>query len=872
MKYFKLFITCILLSFGSSLHGQFYDDFSDGNLSENPKWEGDTDQFIINEAQQLQLNGDGSGRARLMTINSYNEDVIEWRFFVRLSFSPSGNNYARIYLIHNSIDFSSEPSTGYYLQLGEAGSDDVPELFYIENGQSTSICRSNFSISNSFSLYIKIIKEQNEIWRIMATSNAEGIYNEIGCCESPFGNAAPHSPHNQYFGIECIYTSGNKNKFYFDDFYCGPPIIDSIPPSILSVVPNNQNQHTITVNFSEPVTNGALDTDNYLVTEIQRNPAQCRFLDELQQSVEITFGENFTEREIYHLNINSITDAHNNNLSDTTLPFLYYKTIRNELIINEIMADPAPSVGLPESEYVELHNRLSFDVRLDNWTLRIGTNDRILNGITIPAHGYAVILSAATLDFWDNPINTYAVNSFSLADDGQKLTLLSDEGEVIHHVAYKKQWHRNPLKREGGWSLEMIDPDNPCTGAGNWDSSVAAAGGTPCGTNSILSDNKDVTKPRIEKIIVPNDHHVRVFFSEPIHFDTATARDIFHIDRGITVLEATKEPPEFNYTTLTLDEPLEEYSVYTLTLHDTICDCVGNRLLDGDFATFGMPEEPVAGDIIINEVLSNPFDDTDGDYIELYNRSGKIIDLGRTRLGVGNGDIPDNAIETVKDGFLLFPQQYAAICKNRTLTIEQYIPQWPQNIIENELIPSYPNDAGTVHLLDADLNCLDRLSYDASMHYPLLLSTDGVALERIHFDGATQDWDNWTSAAEGCGWGTPGYRNSQSSEASGGEETVMVEPEVVTPDGDGYHDFAEVFCHFTTTGQRITIDIYDQEGHRINRLADNYICGFEERFRWDGIASDGRMINNGIYIVLVKVWNLEGKTKTFRKVVSMARR
>lgn len=863
----KLFVFSILYLLTIPLWGQFSDDFSDGNFSENPKWEGDTAQFVVNSNQQLQLNGDESGKALLITRNQFMGDEIEWRFYVRLSFSPSGNNNARIYLLSNVSDLTSPEFRGYFLQLGEAGSNDVIELCYQENGQRESVCRGNTSIANGMSLYIKVVIETGGIWRLAVAETINGIYHDEGYGTHQSDNLIV----NQYFGIECTYTSGNKTKFYFDDFYCGLPIQDTLPPTLLSLAPDPHERNKISVMFSEAVTTEALNGEHYAVSEDLAHPATCRFTDDLQRCVELTFAESFLEREIYHLAIEGITDICNNMMPDTLISFYFYKIQRNELVISEIMADPSPPVGLPVSEYVELHNRLPFEITLNDWTLRIGTNDRTLTNVTIPAEGEVVIVSAATLDLWDSTLNLCTVNSFSLTDDGQKLSLISDEGEVIHYVAYKKSWHRNPLKRDGGWSLEMIDTDNPCAAADNWNSAAAAEGGTPGARNSIVADNKDAVRPAIAKVTVPDDRHVRVFFTEPVIVDTAATRALFSIDREVQVAAASENPPDYTSVTLTLGSPLAEHTVYTLTLHDTLCDCVGNRLLDGDFAVFGLPERAAAGDLILNEVLSNPFDDTDGDYIELYNRSDKILDLGKIRIGAGNGEVPDNAVECVPDGFLLFPQHYAAICKNKKLTIEQYTPPLLQNLLENERLPSYPNDAGTVHLLDAELNRLDRFTYDVSMHYPLLLSTDGVALERIHLDELTQDNDNWTSAAEGYGWGTPGYRNSQYSEAGGGDEAVTVEPEVISPNGDGYHDFAEVFCRFPTTGQRATIDIYDRAGHRIRRLSDNRICSTDERFRWDGMTDDGRTVSNGLYVVFVRVWNLEGRTKNFRKVVTVAR-
>ena len=72
-------------------------------------------------------------------------------------------------------------------------------------------------------------------------------------------------------------------------------------------------------------------------------------------------------------------------------------------------------------------------------------------------------------------------------------------------------------------------------------------------------------------------------------------------------------------------------------------------------------------------------------------------------------------------------------------------------------------------------------------------------------------------------------------------------------------------------------DLYEAEelwrdGHRIRRLCDNRICGTDERFRWDAVTDDGRTVSNGIYIVFVRVWNLEGRTKNYRRVVTVARK
>ncbi|MCK4678937.1 MAG: lamin tail domain-containing protein, partial [Bacteroidales bacterium] len=106
---------------------QIEDDFSDGDLTNNPAWLGDISSFIINSDKQLQLNAEDAG-SRTLIIPSSISDSMEWLFWIRLAFNPSSNNYARVYLASDEADLSG-PLNGYYLQFGESGSGDAIELF-----------------------------------------------------------------------------------------------------------------------------------------------------------------------------------------------------------------------------------------------------------------------------------------------------------------------------------------------------------------------------------------------------------------------------------------------------------------------------------------------------------------------------------------------------------------------------------------------------------------------------------------------------------------------------------------------------------------------------------------------------------------------
>jgi hypothetical protein len=146
------------------LVSQVLEDFSDGNFTSNPTWTGDQSKFIVNTSFQLQLNDSQEGTSFLATANSICNEA-EWHFLVKLSFSPSSNNFARIYLVSNQENVSQQLN-GYYIQLGETGSADAIELFKQSGGTIQSVCRGTEGLlATSFTVGIKIKRSANGVCR-----------------------------------------------------------------------------------------------------------------------------------------------------------------------------------------------------------------------------------------------------------------------------------------------------------------------------------------------------------------------------------------------------------------------------------------------------------------------------------------------------------------------------------------------------------------------------------------------------------------------------------------------------------------------------------------------------------------------------------
>jgi gliding motility-associated-like protein len=157
------------------------------------------------------------------------------------------------------------------------------------------------------------------------------------------------------------------------------------------------------------------------------------------------------------------------------------------------------------------------------------------------------------------------------------------------------------------------------------------------------------------------------------------------------------------------------------------------------------------------------------------------------------------------------------------------------------------------------------------MHYPLLNYVDGVSLERINFESSTNDRNNWHSAAESVGFGTPGVRNSQFTESSpDAEDQIAVEPEIFSPDNDGYNDIVSIKYIFEQPGYNMTVDIYDAHGRLVRKLVNNEYLGTSGAVNWDGIQDDNTKAPVGIYVFYIQIFDLNGNVKHYKKTSVLA--
>src|SRR5690606_15047433 len=120
------------------------------------------------------------------------------------------------------------------------------------------------------------------------------------------------------------------------------------------------------------------------------------------------------------------------------------------------------------------------------------------------------------------------------------------------------------IKSQGGWSLEMIDTKNACTGISNWKASNDATGGTPGRKNSVDAINTDDQPPALIRTYTIDSLTIAALFDEPL--DSATAAIPSNYNLNGQPLSVTPVLPSGVEVIIKLPAPLQPATVYQLTV------------------------------------------------------------------------------------------------------------------------------------------------------------------------------------------------------------------------------------------------------------------------------------------------------------------
>jgi hypothetical protein len=811
----------------------------------------------------LQLNAGEGGISFLSVAHSFTGDL-EWQFWVKLSLNTSSGNFARVYLLSDRNDLES-PLYGYFLQVG--GVEDSVIFFRQDSADVTRLtCLNAMFTGNSTNTFrFKITLDQDGNWKFFA--DPLGGYSLVFQGES---NDLAY-PGGEHFGIFCQYTSSNLTKFYFDDFYAGALIVDNIPPALLKAEAVSPAELLLTFGEAiDPETAG--DTNNYEVSPGLGHPySAIRLLDPAR--VQLFFDLDMQNGQPYTLKISSMKDLAGNATGTISQPVWYYLVMPYDLIFTEIMADPSPPFNLPEYEYLEIYNRSPVALNIEGFILKVSDQEHQLPSCNISAGDYLLLCHDDAVEIMQHVAPSAGLSSFVLPNSGAPVHLADTGGRTICFLQYDLSWYKNDVKSEGGWSIEMIDPSNPCKNEENWTASVSSEGGTPGKENSTLASLNGEVK--LIHCCCLNEFELEIGFSESLDSVYASDTGRFEAEPFLGHPDqATPVAPGYKTVKLLFNKGFSNGQVYQLTVHPGLQNCTGNEIPAVLESAFAIPQPVQPFDVIINEVLFNPLGDG-VDYIEIYNRSKKTISLEELTLASVKNTPPNppdtQSVSVTESCKAIMPFQYLVLTSDPQKVKDQYYTEDPEAFLEFSSFPSYNNDQGYVLLMDRDKIVVDGMNYSEDMHFLMLNSPDGVSLERICPDRLGDDPSNWHSAAETAGFGTPGYRNSQYLEINEDENALSLQPEVFSPDGDGRDDHLGIVYSFDSPGKLITVLIFNADGKLVRTLVNNEMPGIKGVYSWDGTLDDRTGAQNGIYIVYMEALGMDGKARHYKKAGVLAR-
>jgi len=279
---------------------------------------------------------------------------------------------------------------------------------------------------------------------------------------------------------------------------------------------------------------------------------------------------------------------------------------------------------------------------------------------------------------------------------------------------------------------------------------------------------EDTDPPSLLSASASSANTLVVSFDEPVQVGPPS---LFSIDGGIgapTEVTAGDSPSSL---TLQLGTALSNQQNYTLTA-DGVQDTNGNSsgAQTTNFTFFNL-ETAELNDIIVTEIMADPNPVVGlplSEYIELYNRSDKLIAL--STLAISTGSSP----RTLPD-INLAPDSYIIVCPaDEVAGFESF-----GAVAGISSFPSLTNGGDDIVLSDESGNTIFQVSYASTWYQDFNKASGGWSLELIQTEGPYNCSGNWRASEANAG-GTPGQVNSLQGATPDTEGPALVQAVAVS--------------------------------------------------------------------------------------------
>ncbi|NGP89584.1 lamin tail domain-containing protein, partial [Fodinibius halophilus] len=530
-------------------------------------------------------------------------------------------------------------------------------------------------------------------------------------------------------------------------------ITGSTTPGMANTVTQDQNPPQFTgfkilssnklqVSFDEQITETtAANTTNFDLSGNVITSATATAAD----TVELDLKSALQNAQDYTLTITGPEDIFGNSMPKTDSTFTYYElssVTADDIFINEFSYDPASG----ETEYIEIINTSSKSFDLQHWLLNDNSGSPASISDTpfiIPPDSFAVIAPDNTLLTHYPGISLVAMGSNfpSLNNSGDDIILRDGNGTTLDSLRFTSEWGGNEIALERRTtSLAGIYDEN-------WGEAPIAPG-TPGSANNIADDN---TAPELKSLSFTDASTLQLIFSEHLESTSAANKNNYSISptRGIQLVAVNEDT-----VSLFLDQDMnsgETYSVTASTINDLFGNTLGSATKEIEYLKV---DNAQTTDIVINEILYDPGDTGQADFIELYNTTTKNFDLKDWLVGDASGETSISSRLTIR------AEEYLVLTGDRTFAGSsekiKYVSGFPS------LNNSTPD---AVYLKTDNGTTIDSLHY--SQHWGT--HKEGASLERKDPLAASNDASNWKTSGGDSG-------------SSAGEQNISFQSDDAAPE------------------------------------------------------------------------------------------
>lgn len=275
-------VLSLLFCIPTLLTAQFVEQFSDGNFTHNPTWQGDIERFLVNELGRLQLNDAAPLSTNRTQLSTPSEICLNssWELWLQLDFEPTTTTFATVWLAADAVE-GENCQNGYAVQIR----DRRLSLIRRRNGVDTTLGRStaNSLVGTPIQLTLRVQCDEAGVWRAWQKKGS-------GSFTAWLGNGVSNPPQGAFthFGVALFYSTTRNRAFQFDDI-----VVKSLteaptpePDPKPKPDPEEENPDETPTPEPKPELSSFLPGD-VVISEVMANPVGAPSLPEVEY-VELT--------------------------------------------------------------------------------------------------------------------------------------------------------------------------------------------------------------------------------------------------------------------------------------------------------------------------------------------------------------------------------------------------------------------------------------------------------------------------------------------------------------------------------------------------------------------------------------------------------